>query len=124
MYHALIALLQAKPSNDDYFLWMTFVDLPAMRERIKIEEQASILGVMLMVWLAPHLEHVSPRTRSAITRVITLPAPSPKTVLLTPNAFAEQLRKPQGGMVGKIRGLGVKGLGGLRQVLGIEVADR
>jgi hypothetical protein len=122
MYQALTALLQVNPSNDDYFLWMTFVDLPVMRERIKAEEQAATLGVVLMEWLAPHLEHVSPRTRSAITRAIASPAGFPKTVLLTPKAFGEQLRKPQGGMVGKIRGLGIKGLDELRQVLGIEVA--
>lgn len=117
--------INAEPSAPDQLEWLTGVNLSEKREERShgLRERTSVL----LTWLNPYLERVSPRTRNAVVNAITRSAngyASPTFAeRLTPETFAQELRQYTGGLVGNIEGIGQRGLRELRAALEIPDPD-
>lgn len=112
----------ASPTAPNQLDWLVGIDARARQASQTKQERASVL----LEWLEPYLDRVSPRTRTAVTQAIkrSASADTPQALIerLTPETFMQDLQRGHTGFVANIRGLGPRGLQELRKVMGLDRA--
>lgn len=85
----------------------------------QLREARPAIDTVLMTWLMSRLETVPPRVRTALGRDLTRIIAGEGGALagLDSAGLVAELRRPGGGRVGKVRGLGAAGLVVLREAL-------
>lgn len=115
--HAVHAATQLLGEAPAYVEWLTgVVTQPAEPAPEAAQAQA------LLAWLMPRLETVPSRVRTALGRDLTRIIAGEGGALagLDSAGLLAELRRPGGGRVGKVGGLGAAGLVLLREALGVE----
>ena len=109
----------ASPSAPNQLEWLTGVDVRTQHANHERQQHADAL----LAWLEPYLDHVSPRTRTAVTQAIKKSASEDASWVLverlTPETFRQDLQRDHTGLVANIRGLGPRGLRELRKAMGV-----